>query len=83
MRKMLNLKQIEIIKEYAVGMVFSDFTEYTYDTLMEELQNDYIPEDVLVYELFESNDPQQLIENIEEQYGILEQLATDLLKAGK
>lgn len=64
-------------------MVFSDFSEYTYDTLVEELHNDYIPEDVLVYELFESNDPQQLIENIEEQYGILEQLATDLLKAGK
>lgn len=82
MRKMLNMKQIDLIKEYAVGMVVSDIDVYSYDSLMEELENDNIPEEVIIFEPFESKDPQQLIEDIQEQYGILEQLATDVLRAG-
>lgn len=78
---MINLKQIEIIKEYAIGAIFSDTAEMGYSALVEELDQDNIPDEVIVYEPYEGLDPQDLLERVEEQYDIFETFAEQLLEA--
>ena len=80
MRKMLSMNQIELIKEYAIGAVFSETADYGYSALVEELGQDNTPEDVIVYQPYENLDPQELLELVEEQYGILESFAERLLE---
>ena len=82
MRKMLNMKQIELIKEYAIGAVLSDSNEMGYTAFAEELGQDNIPEDVIVYQPYENLDPQELLEVMEEQYSIFETFAEQLMEEG-
>lgn len=77
---MLNMKQIELIKEYAIGAVLSDSNEMGYTAFAEELGQDNIPEDVIVYQPYENLDPQELLEVMEEQYSVFETFAEQLLE---
>jgi len=79
---MLNLKQIEIIKEYAIGAVFSDTAELGYSALVEELDQDNIPEEVIVYQPYEGLDPQDLLEAVEEHYDVFETFAEQIVEVG-
>jgi len=79
---MLNMKQIEIVKEYAIGAVLSDTAEMGYTAFAEELEQDNIPEDVIVYQPYENLDPQELLEVMEEQYDIFETFAEQLMEKG-
>lgn len=80
MRTMLNMKQIELIKEYAIGAVLSDSNEMSYTDFAEELAQDNIPEEVIVYQPYENLDPQELLEVMEEQYDIFETFAERLIE---
>ena len=77
---MLNMKQIELIKEFAVGAVLSDTAEMNYTALAEELDQDNIPEEVIVCGLYENLDPQELLEVLEEHYDVFEMLAEKIVK---
>lgn len=83
MRKMLNMKQIELAKQYAIGAVFTDTAEMGYSALVEELSQDNIPEEVIVYQPYENLDPQELLEVVEEQYDIFEMFAEDVVKVSE
>jgi len=72
------MKQIDLIKEYAIGAVFSDTADMGYTALVEELGQDNIPEDVIVYQPYENLDPQELAEAVEEHYGVFETFAEQL-----
>jgi len=74
------MKQIELIKEYAIGAVFSDTAEMNYTALAEELDQDNIPEEVIVCGLYETLDPQELLEVLEEHYDVFEMLAEKIVK---
>jgi hypothetical protein len=78
---MLNMKQIEIIKEYAIGAIFSDTAEMGYTALAEELEQDNIPEEVIIYQPYEGLSPQELLERVEEEYDVFETFAEQLLEA--
>lgn len=78
---MLNLKQIEVIKEYAIGAIFSDTAEMGYTALVEELDQDNIPDEVIVYAPYDGLDPQDLLERVEEQYDVFETFAEQLMEA--
>jgi len=80
---MLNMKQIEVAKQYAIGEVFTDTAEMGYSALVEELSQDNIPEDVIIYQPYENLDPQELVEVIEEKYDIFENFAEDLMKVSE
>ena len=75
---MLSMKQIELVKEYAIGAVFSDTNEMGYTALVEQLEQGNIPEDVIIWAPYENLDPQELVEQIEEQYNIFEIFAERL-----
>ena len=77
---MLNMKQIELIKEYAIGAVLSDSNEMGYTAFAEELEQDNIPEDVIVYQPYENLNPSELLEVMEEQYDIFETFAEQLIE---
>ena len=77
---MLNMKQIEIVKEYAIGAVLSDSNEMGYTAFAEELEQDNIPEDVIVYQPYEHLNPSELLEVMEEQYDIFETFAEQLIE---
>ena len=79
---MLNMKQIEIVKEYAIGAVLSDSNEMGYTAFAEELEQDNIPEDVIVYQPYENLNPSELLEVMEEQYDIFETFAEQLIEEG-
>jgi len=78
---MLNLKQIEIIKEYAIGAVLSDTAEMSYSAFAEELDQDNIPEEVIVYAPYNGLDPHELLEAMEEQYDIFQTFAEQIMEA--
>ena len=80
---MLNMEQIELIKEFAVGAVLSDTAEMNYTALAEELEQDNIPEEVIVCGLYENLNPQELLEVLEEHYDVFEMFAEKLMEAGK
>lgn len=80
MWQMLNLKQIDLIKEYAVGAVLSDSADLSYDAIVEELDQDNIPEEIIIWAPFETLDAQALLEQIEEQYNIFEIFAERLME---
>lgn len=80
MRKMLSMKQIDLIKEYAIGAVLSDSNEMSYTAFAEELEQDNIPEDVIVYQLYENLNPPQLLEAMEEHYNVFEMFAERLME---
>ena len=77
---MLNMKQIEIVKEYAIGAVLSDSNEMGYTAFAEELEQDNIPEDVVVHKFYEHMNPSELLEAMEEQYGVFETFAEQLIE---
>ena len=79
---MLNMKQIEVIKEFAIGAVLSDTAEISYTAFAEELEQDNIPEEAIVCGLYENLDPQELLEVLEEQYDIFETFAEQLMEKG-
>ena len=79
---MLNMKQIEIVKQYAIGAVLSDSNEMGYTAFAEELEQDNIPEDVIVYQPYENLNPSELLEVMEEQYDIFETFAEQLIEEG-
>jgi hypothetical protein len=77
---MLNMEQIELIKEYAIGAVLSDSNDIGYTAFAEELEQDNIPEEVIVYQPYEHLSPQELLEAMEEQYDIFETFAEQLME---
>ena len=79
---MLNMEQIELIKEYAMGAVLSDSNEMGYTAFAEELEQDNIPEAVIVYKPYEHLDAQELLEAMEEHYDIFETFAEQLMEKG-
>lgn len=80
MRKMLSMKQIDLIKEYAIGAVLSDSNEIGYTAFAEELGQDNIPEEVIVYQPYENLNPSELLEVMEEQYSVFEMFAERLME---
>jgi hypothetical protein len=78
---MLNLNQIELIKEYAMGAVLSDSAEMNYTAFAEELEQDNIPEEVIVYQPYENYAPQELLDAMEEQYDIFLTFAEQIVEA--
>lgn len=77
------IERVNLIKEYAIGAVFSDTAEKSYTALVEELEQGNIPEEVLVWQPFETLDPQALLEQVEEQYNIFEHFAERLINESK
>jgi hypothetical protein len=77
------MKQIELVGEYAIGAVLSDSNEMSYTAFAEALEQDNIPEEVIVYQPYENLDPQELLEAMEEQYSIFEIFAERLIEIEK
>jgi len=76
----MNTKQVELIEEYAVGTVLSEINEITYTALVENLEQNNIPKEVIVCGLYENLHPQELLEVLEEQYDIFETFAKQLIE---
>lgn len=79
---MLNMKQIELVAEYAMGAVLSDSNEMGYTAFAEALEQDNIPESVVVYQPYEHLDAQELLEAMEEHYSVFETFAEQLMEEG-
>lgn len=77
---MLSMEQIELVKEYAMGAVLSDSNEIGYTAFAEALEQDTIPEEVIVYKPYEHLDAQELLEAMEEHYSVFETFAEQLME---
>lgn len=75
----LNMEQVDLIKEFAVGYVFSYTAGMGHAALVEELEEGNIPEGVVVWEPFEDLNSWELVEHIEEQYSIFEVFSERLM----
>jgi len=78
---MLNEKQVALVEKYAMGAVLSLPPRMTYAEFVEELGQDNIPEEVVVYKLYEDLDSHDLLEAMEEQYDIFQAFAKQVVEA--
>ena len=67
-----------IYQKYALGAVLSDSNEMDYDDVLESLDNDTIPEGIIVWEPFENYYPDRLAELLEEHHDIFRAFAEEL-----
>ena len=70
----------ELIEEYAIGSVLSDSADMSYTAFAEELEKDNIPKEVVVYKPYENLYPLELLEVLEEYYGVFETFAERLME---
>lgn len=67
----------ELLNKYAVGEILTDSAETPYDELMSQLWDGNLPDDVIVWQPFESHTPEQLAERIEEARDIFQCFGED------
>ena len=67
-----------IFEEYALGSILSDSAEMSYEDVMESLQNGEVPEDIIVWEPFEYEDPRALANRLEDFHDMFKTFAEEL-----
>lgn len=67
-----------IFQEYALGSILSDSAELDYDTIMESLENGVVPDDVIVWQPFEYEDPRILANRLEDFHDMFITFAEEL-----
>lgn len=67
-----------IFEKYALGAVLSDSNEMSYEDVTESLEKGIIPEGVIVWEPFENDYPERILELIEEHHDIFKAFADEL-----
>lgn len=70
----------ELVEEYAIGSVLSDSAGMGYTAFAEELEKDNIPREVVVYKPYENLYPLELLEVLEDYYGVFETFAERLIE---
>lgn len=76
------MERLNVIRRYALGTVFSDTAGLGFEDLISQLEEDNIPDGVLVWEFFEHLSPLELLRRVEDFYDILLEMERDLKMVG-